>query len=278
MRNLTKTLLVAMLTVGCGTDEGVVLSNESALEETASKEPTTTDTKTGFDGIEVMLTESDVPLCDATTLGNTIYVQDLEAFFFCGADWVEIDLKGKDGVGIKGDTGEVGQIGETGEAGIDGTNTTGAQGETGQAGAAGIDGADGVGIKGDKGDVGNTGTAGIDGQDGTSITGATGQTGTAGIDGQDGSSGISGFETVESMGKVITGTALALYEFASCSSATKQVIGGGCLINDTKITLSASYPIEGLNGGSDGWRCGAYNDIGGSPILKAYVICADVTN
>lgn len=115
---------------------------------------------------------SDLPACDATTLGRLYYVEATDEFQVCkDAGWTVISLKGDQGEpgptgspGPQGEPGPVGSPGPQGEAGASGaTGSPGPQGEPGPAGSPGP-----------QGPTGATGATGADGEDGAGLTIASG--------------------------------------------------------------------------------------------------------
>jgi hypothetical protein len=82
-------------------------------------------------------TIQDLPVCCAEKEGALVYLKDTLTFMTCNDNlWSEIDLKGKDGISIKGDTGNDGQsiIGPQGERGLQGISGQDGQSIIGEAG------------------------------------------------------------------------------------------------------------------------------------------------
>lgn len=128
MRHNWKLVLLAssLYLLGCGDD--VTKINEVHRVETSSVE-----------NMKQLKKES----CDSTNAGETIFVEDSSAIFFCsGEEW--LPLKGEKGdkgpTGSKGAAGETGDKGATGAKGATGDSATvagktGPRGETGKTGA-----------------------------------------------------------------------------------------------------------------------------------------------
>ncbi len=140
------TIFLSSAIAACGTDKAapgekvdVATTTDQpapAVEtKTAAPVQTTTTTNSARDGIKLLASGGQLPVCDSAAEGETYYVVDADEFKACESnDWVVVDLRGKNGK--DGSQGIAGVKGDQGDAGVNGVN--GANGSNGTNGADGV--------------------------------------------------------------------------------------------------------------------------------------------
>lgn len=87
-------VLFALALQGCGDDSSSGGASDTPATEVASEGQESPSKRQSIS----LATFADLPACDELLKNQLAYVRDSETFYVCDGDWIEITIKGRDGV------------------------------------------------------------------------------------------------------------------------------------------------------------------------------------